>query len=498
MKEKILNLGNWVGAVCFAAVAVIFFFWQNKSYPIIVQLLALLLLPLLFVGVIKLRNNTTIRNVLESQPKNVYIFCACFMLTIQLILVIGINFVPITDASHIDKICYNFVTGNEDLYAGLDIYHRNYLERYSNQWGIFLAQSFIYKLSYMLTGEVHRTLLPLVNVILMQVSYFLTYKIAGLVFHRKKQVIMSVIVLTACPVLYVYSCVFYTDTLSMPLMLSAIYFGILAVNVKTRKSAALYIALSSVSTAIGYLIKGNIAILAVAFLIYMLFKSGIKRFMTYLVAIILSFVIATSGISSVMKQTGAVTDEGVEKYSFPVTHWVMMGLYGRGGYNDEEFRYTFFIEGKDAKREANIEVIKNRLSDMGVSGFLMHLVKKINYTWYGGAYQSTTQFLKSEQDSITSFFENSGVYRVWCFLFQSSLILLMLCSFVSGAVNKKTNEMALLRLAQLGLFLFLLIWETRSRYMLNLLPMYIIIAVDGANVFEQFYHKRIKRNKEIS
>ncbi len=497
MKEKILNLGNWVGAFCFAVVALIFFFWQNEVYPVIVQLLALVILPPLFVGIIKLRNLRTIRNVLESKPQNVYIFCACFMLTIQLILVIGINFKPITDASHMDKICHNFVTGNEDLYAGLDVYHRYYLDRYSNQWGIFLVQSAIYKLSYMFTGEVHRTVLPFVNVILMQISYFLTYKISGLVFHRKKQVTMSVIVLTACPVLYVYSCVFYTDTLSMPLMLAAIYFGILAVKARNRKNALLYIALSSAFTSIGYLIKGNIAILAVAFLIYMLFKSGFKRFMTYLVTVILSFLIASSSISSAMKYTGAVTEEGLDKHSFPATHWMMMGLNGRGGYNEEEFRYTFHIEGKEAKREANIEAIKTKFSEMGVCGFIKHLGNKINYTWYGGAYQSTTQFVKSEQDSFTEFFQKSGIYLVWCFLFQASLILLMLCSFVSGAVKKKTNEMSLLRLAQLGLFLFLLIWETRSRYMLNLLPVYILIAVDGANAFEHFYNKRIKNRIKL-
>lgn len=479
MKERLLNVGNLIGAVCFSIVAVIFFFVKTGKYPLVLQLLTLPLAIALLCFLVRLIDKKAVQRFFEIPPYKLYAFCAVFMLAIQLLLVIGINFMPRTDASHMDKICRNFVLGKNYLYDGLDYYHENYLDRYSNQWGIFLIQSFIYKISYKLTGDVPRSLLPFLNMLVMQLSYFITYKISGLVFNERKQKPLSVVILTACPVLYVYSCVFYTDTLSMPLLLGAVYFGLKAKRAKDKK-IIIYTLLSALCIAFGFVIKGNIAIVAVAFLIYMFLRMSAKRFIAFFLAVVISFVSVNAAVEGAVKGLGVVTDESIEKYSFPYTHWVMMGLNGRGGYNADDFQLTFHTEGLEAKKEMHKQEIKSRIEDMGFAGMLMHLGLKIRYTWYGGAYQSTNQFALSEQDSITDFFQSSGVYLAWCFIFQSMLILLMLVSFWAGVIRKRLDSVCLLRLMQLGMFLFLLMWETRSRYMLNLLPIYILIAADGA------------------
>ena len=36
-----------------------------------------------------------------------------------------------------------------------------------------------------------------------------------------------------------------------------------------------------------------------------------------------------------------------------------------------------------------------------------------------------------------------------------------------------------MQLAVFGLFLFLLIWETRSRYLINFVPIFILLGLDG-------------------
>lgn len=479
MKERLLNLGNIIGAMCFSIVALIFFFAKTDVYPLAAQLAVFPAVLFLLVYLVRLLDKKAVQRFFEIPPLKLYIFCALFMLAIQLILVIGINFMPRTDASHIDIICRNFAHGTTNIYEGLDYYHQNYLDRYSNQWGIFLLQSLIYKISFALTGGISRSLLPFINVIVMQASYFLTYKISDLVFGERKQKPLSVIILAGCPVLYVYSCVFYTDTLSMPFMLGAVYFGLLAKKAE-NKSAFLFIISSALCIAVGFCIKGNIAIVAVAFLIYMLLTMSLKRFIAFLASTVICFTSVNAGIGAAMKGLGVISDETIEKYNFPYTHWVMMGLNGRGGYNDDDFRFTFHTEGFEAKKQANVDVIKQRVDDMGFMGMISHLTLKIKYTWYGGAYQSTNQFALSEKDSITDFFESSGIYYAWCFVFQSILILLMLISFWGGVVRKRLDSVCLLRLMQLGMFLFLLIWETRSRYMLNMLPLYILIAADGA------------------
>lgn len=502
MKEKILNLGNLFGAICFSIVAIVFFFSVNKTYPFIAQIAALVVVFALCTFLCAFRNKKHLKKLFDAEPRKLYIACALIMLTVQLVLVIGINFMPRTDASHLDKICRNFVDGNDDLYYGLDIFHYNYLERYSNQWGIFLLQSLIYKISVFLTGGISINLLPLITVFLMQLSYFILYKITGLVFQSQKRRNVCIAMMTLCPVLYVYSCVFYTDTLSMPILLGAVYFALCAVKSTGKRSTALYILGAALCTSVGYYIKGNVGIIAVALFIYFAFKINYKRVLALVVATAVSFMLVGNAISSAMKAVGAVNDESIEKYSFPMVHWVMMGLNGRGGYNDEDFLYTFGIDGVEEKKEADILRIKERIEEYGFGGFLAHLGKKIQYTWYGGTYQSTVQFAFAEQDLFTDFFSKSYVYFTWCFLFQATMILLMLFSFIGGFIRKKTDRISAIRLMELGLFLFLLIWETRSRYMLNMLPLYFIIAADGAARFKEFLgiisKKRTKHVKTVA
>ncbi len=498
MKEKILNLGNLFGAICFSIVTLVFFFSINKTYPIYAQLFVLVVSLGLCAFLCLNRNRKHLKKLFDANPKKLYTICALVMFAVQLMLVIFINFAPRTDASHLNIICRNFANGNSDLYYGLDIFHYNYLERYSNQWGIFLIQSAIYKISIALTGDISINLLPIINVGLMQLSYFLMFKISGVVFESHRRRNIATVILTFCPVLYVYSCVFYTDTLSMPLLLSAVYLALCAVKSKGKKATILYILGSALCTAVGYYIKGNVAIVAVALLIYFALKINIKRVLALALATVVSFVLVGNTITMTMKSIEAIDESTLDKYSFPMVHWVMMGLNGSGGYNDEDFLYTFGVDGVEAKKEANVIRIKERIEQYGVLGLLRHFGRKIQYTWYGGAYQSTIQFALTEGDAFTRFFSNSMIYIVWCFVFQATMILMMLCSFIGGFIRKKTDRISALRLMELGLFLFLLIWETRSRYMLNMLPLYFIIASDGCIRFKDFLYYMLSKKKKKS
>lgn len=483
MKEKILNLGNIIGAVCFTAVAVIFFFTPTGVANRLIGLITVAALGLVFIYSRKIR---PLRYLGQITPERVYRLGAVIMLIIQAAQVAITEYIPITDASHLDIICRNFVNGNDNIYSGLDIYHQHYLERYSNQWGIFLLQSALYKASALLGGGIKRAVLMAVNILAFQLSYYLTYKTAQLVFKKEKQKTLAVLLMVMCPVMYAYTCVFYTDTLSMPFSMLTLYFAVRAIKETDRRRFLIFTLISAFSAAAGYSLKGSVAVIGVAAVIYMLFKSGIKRTAVYLTAFVIAFLSVNTAVSQIMYSTGAVTEEGVEEYGFPMTHWVMMGLKGRGGYNEEEFRYTFEISGQEEKKEANIEAIKNRLEDYGISGTLNHIYKKIQYTWEGGTYQSTKQFENSPDGIFKGFFSSSYIFMSACFAFQCVIILFMLFSFWGGALKKSTDEICLMRIAQLGIFLFLLIWETRSRYMLNVLPVYFLIACDGAESFGDF------------
>ena len=78
---------------------------------------------------------------------------------------------------------------------------------------------------------------------------------------------------------------------------------------------------------------------------------------------------------------------------FPKTHWVMMGLKGLGGYDDEiDTNMTRFLKdsgwSNDEIQAQHIRLMKERLEAFGVGGFINHLNSKLNFTWSDGTYCS--------------------------------------------------------------------------------------------------------------
>lgn len=45
--------------------------------------------------------------------------------------------------------------------------------------------------------------------------------------------------------------------------------------------------------------------------------------------------------------------EELEEIQFPPTHWIMMGLHGRGNYNSDDFWFTVNSGNYRTKKKAN-------------------------------------------------------------------------------------------------------------------------------------------------
>ena len=54
------------------------------------------------------------------------------------------------------------------------------------------------------------------------------------------------------------------------------------------------------------------------------------------------------------------------------------------------------------------------------------------------------------------------------------------------------REIQAVQLAVFGLFLFLLIWETRSRYLINFVPLFALLGIDGITSVENWLAGRKK------
>ena len=81
------------------------------------------------------------------------------------------------------------------------------------------------------------------------------------------------------------------------------------------------------------------------------------------------------------------------------------------------------------------------------------------------------------------FFLRNGKYYTYYFAYASAyqllLAFLMMISALKGIIKSKINSAVLLRGIVFALFIFLLIWEGRSRYLFNLTPVFILVSADG-------------------
>ena len=479
MKERIMNIANILGAFVFVIIAAVFYFMPNKYYGAGIKALGLAAAVLVIVLLCLILKN---KDKLPKFPRitlcRVYIVTAAVLFVLQLVYVLSVNYNPVSDGKYLDIICRNMVDGRS-LYFSLDAHHTHYLERYSNQWGLFLLQTLLYKTTRAVFGYIPKLTAPLAAMACMQLSFFLVYKLCDKLFKRRVHKILALLAVMLNPVLFAYFCIFYSDVVSMPFVLAAVYFGICAAESIGKKRFLLFSALTAVTVGIGFCIKGSVAVAGVALIIYVFFKVNLKRALCFTAAVVIGLAGIVFAERQIMYCSNIITPDGVESYGFPMSHWVMMGLNGRGGYNDDSFMFTYSQPDKQTRDAACREKISATLSDMGISGMAKHIVDKLNYTWSGGVYQLTWQLSDTEDSAAKRFFGGSVPFLCIAFTAQNILILLMAASFLISAIHCRTDNSYLLRLTALGLVLFLLLWETRSRYMINMLPLFVLIVSDG-------------------
>ena len=71
------------------------------------------------------------------------------------------------------------------------------------------------------------------------------------------------------------------------------------------------------------------------------------------------------------------------------------------------------------------------------------------------------------------------IQNKWFYYLVTSYHLVILITILISSIYYKKDFNLISRISLFGLFLFLLIWETRSRYLINYLPIMQIIAFEG-------------------
>ncbi|WP_407383972.1 glycosyltransferase family 39 protein [Ruminococcus sp.] len=417
----------------------------------------------------------------------VIIFVATgIILVLQVLAAYYLWNVPVTDSRAMHVYSTSIATeGNFDIVRRSMESGDYYLIEYPNQTAMLLINSLVYRIWYLMTGNITRMPMVGINVLSINAAILMTALLARKVYGDKKALMALGLCALFVPY-FTYTAYVYTDTFSIPYVVGVVWMFLSVMTMEKPVPRTILMVVCGMLTFIGFKIKGNLIVLVVALLGYALLKLRFKRFLVLALAFVMGFACLNVVYKVALKTTNIMQQDHADRYEFPSTHWIMMGLHGHGGFDMDDYRFTQGFTSKKEKQEANIEVIKEDLKEMGVDGLLEFLTTKEIWTWGDGTYYVSNHIGQPIKKNVLHEYllpDGKHYYRQYAYScgFQYFLILMMALSALKGFIKGKLDPTLLFRVAVFGVFLFLMMWETRSRYLFNFTPFFLLLAVDGAD-----------------
>ncbi|MCI8333536.1 MAG: hypothetical protein HFH25_03005 [Lachnospiraceae bacterium] len=297
---------------------------------------------------------------------------------------------------------------------------------------------------------------------------------------------------------YMHAPIFYTDTFALPFVTGTFLLY------QLRKKDVRYLAVTGLFLAAGYKMKGSLGVILIALLIHIWLQKGrIGDYVKQSVLLAVPFLLLTGFLTILPEQMSLWEKEDVQKNEFPLEHWLAMGLENNGGYSADVYWMTASVEGREEKIATDREFIREKLEEYGGTGLLQHLQRKAVFTWGDGVYFAPEKLKRDplQENWLHAWFLYDGgnyakTYR-YCSAFQLLLLFGILLSAAGNFFRKgERREIHAMQLVVFGIFVFLLIWETRSRYLVNFVPIFVLLGIDGLQGVEEQGTRIVNRVRE--
>lgn len=320
-------------------------------------------------------------------------------------------------------------------------------------------------------------------VVMMSVVSLICKKLSGV-----KSAVLALAVFALSAQFWFMGGAVYTDTLSMLFPVLIFYLYLLAKEKAGRGRLFLYLGMG-VAAGIGSLNKITVLIMVIAVLIDVGLRREFKE-LVKIAAFTLGIAAAMSLALSAYMYSSHLSREEAERNNTPLLHWIMMGLKESGYYNPEDYEFTRSLEPEDRK-EALLKEIGRRISERGVRGMSELLSRKSAADFGDGTY-GIDDFLKiyPERNTWLHRFvlkdgEFYGAFQGYVTALHLALMLFMLFKAyqfeLQNLWKRGPSPSLAMYTAILGIWLFLMSWETNCRYFSNFAPVIITCGVLGVS-----------------
>lgn len=329
----------------------------------------------------------------------------------------------------------------------------------------------------------------ILNCICLALSLLLLTLAAKLAFGKKRAIFAAILMLFCLP-LYGYAAIFYTDILAMPFALGAVM-----LYLQYSKSKKLWqLIASALCVGFGMNIKFTVVIVAIAIVIHAVLQKNSRQ----LLCIVLAFLLGIGACQLVNKaQTTWLLPDAERRQNdkLPYTHWPMMGLAGDGRWNNADEVFSASFDTYKESVAADKEVISKRLFDYGISGVAALLGRKSMYTFADGTFNLAS--MADDGAVKQSFLHNYVLYTspqfvLWFYITTAYLIVIYFASAAFAVrdafKNAKPDAAFLARLCFFGLWCFLMMWESNSRYLVHFMPILMLCGAGYPSLFVKKPH----------
>lgn len=388
----------------------------------------------------------------------------------------------------------------------------SYLQQYTNNHFVVILFYYFYKILSVL--GITQVWIPtiLLNMFCIDLGIYITYRTA----KRLKGVAGGNLVLLfflLSPTTYVWLTTAYTNTFSFPFVMAILYLCLWLRGGEPNGKNIVKCVLLGFVTVVGYFVRPTTILPIIAMFLFsavkffaepMLIKKKEMRTWnpdwnltkrvsekrnTIIKAAIVLVVCGLTWTGCQMLMNRHIEKEKITG-NFPVVHWIMMGLNERtgGGFAGEDVDYTKSFEGIEAKKEADIARLKERILDMGPSRLTLHAFVKMARVWAMGDDDALPK--SSYAHDYPVLYErfmgsNNGWFIVYMQAFRMSIFLMLCISVFRQLRRKKCQELFLYTLTFLGAVIFFLIWEANMKYNICFMGICFLLMADGTEAFRQ-------------
>lgn len=437
---------------------------------------------------------TRFRDFFISKRYFILAMTVIFFFLVQ--LTIGLNTIanPMYDHGKVFYAAVNWATGNTGREFAV---YDEYLHHYPQQMGQFLVLRSVFKLCLFFGIDSFYVAACVVGHILFAVMIVCAFFYLERVCSSDCALFMLVLRAMFLP-MYFQSSVSYTDTYSVWSIPCTLLLADLAVKSDRIRAKIMYSLLAGGLLAVGARIKVTVVIVAIALVIQYRLNAAKKQNLLRLARAVIAFVLVSAVFDK--RSYATVLQHERDGEGMPVTHWIMMGLQTDGSYNWVDEWYITCAVAPDKRVEKNIQVIKERLNEMGAGGYRQLLYRKTCRTFGSGTGEMYYNYQYQDNSPVAGWvyeivFQQGKYFSLFNNLSQGMYLFMMFLS-VAGAVIvlKQNNPLSACfapYLSLVGFWMFMMLWESNHRQLINQWSLFFICGRTGLYLIWQAVCKKI-------